>query len=60
MIIIHIYGARAILLIFCDHQGTESKSQEMVNIVVGPIFTQRKIRELYGTKISILYKMGGK
>ena len=60
MIIIHIYGARDIILIFGDHQGTESKLLEMVNIVVGPIFTQRKIRGIYGTTISISYKMGGK
>ena len=27
--IIHIYGARAIILLFCDHQDTESESKEI-------------------------------
>ena len=27
--IIHVYGDRAIFLLFCDHQDTKSKSQEI-------------------------------
>ena len=29
LVVIHIYGARAILLLFCNHQDTESESQAM-------------------------------
>ena len=52
--IIHIYGARAIFLLFCDHEDTESEPSEMAIDVAGPILTQKKIQRLYGTTISIL------
>ena len=39
MVIIIIYGSLAILLIFCEHQGTESESQEMEIGGAGPILT---------------------
>ena len=37
--IIRIYGARAIFLLFYDHQDTESESREIEISVAGPIFT---------------------
>ena len=43
MVILHIDGALAIFLLFCDHQDTEYEKQEKGNTVAGPIFTQRKI-----------------
>ena len=57
MVIIHIYGTRAIFLLFCNHQDTESKSRVVEIGVTGPIFTH-KYQRLYGTTVSILYKMG--
>ena len=39
LVVIHIYGARSILLIFCNHQDTEYESQAMEIGVVGPICT---------------------
>ena len=39
--IIHIYGVRAIFLLFCDKQGTESESWEIEFGVAGPISTHK-------------------
>ena len=39
VIIIHVYGARYMFPLFCDHQGTESESWEIETGVTGPIFT---------------------
>ena len=39
MEILHIYGARVIILRFFNHQDTESESQEMEIGEAGPIFT---------------------
>ena len=39
--IVRIYGARAIFLLFCDHQDTGSKSREIEIGVVGPISTHK-------------------
>ena len=44
--ILHIYGARAIFLLFCDQQDTESKSRGTEIGVAGPIFTQKNIEGL--------------
>ena len=41
MLILHIYGARAIFLLFCNHQDTESESREMEIGVAGLIFTNK-------------------
>ena len=41
--IIHIYGARAIFLLFCDHQDTESESREVEMRISQPIFTHKNI-----------------
>ena len=37
VVILHIYGARAIFLLFCNHQETESESREMKIGGAGPI-----------------------
>ena len=42
--ILHIFVDRANILIFCDHQDTESKQQEMEISVVGTILHQTKIK----------------
>ena len=60
MVIIHIHGALAIFVLFCDHQDTESESQEIKIGVSGPISTHKKHKRLYGTMIFILKKMGEK
>ena len=36
VVILHINGARAIFLLFFDHQDTESESREMEICVAGP------------------------
>ena len=41
VVIIHIYGAKTIFPLFCDHQDTESKSFEIYNITSQPIFTHK-------------------
>ena len=53
--VLHIYEALAIFLLFCNHQDTESESQEMEIGLAGPIFTPKIIK---GTTISIPHKMG--
>ena len=44
--ILHIYGARAIILFFYDNQGTDYKSQEIVIGVAWPIFNHKYIEGL--------------
>ena len=41
VVFFHIYGARAIFLIFCDHQDNDSKSCEIKIGVAGPILTPK-------------------
>ena len=41
---IHIYGARAIFLLVCGRQGTESESQELEMSKYQPIFNQKNIK----------------
>ena len=60
MAILHIYGARAVFLIFCVHQDTESDSCEIEMSTSQPIFTHKNISKALWENISILYKMGGK
>ena len=38
--VLHIYGGKAISLLFCVHQDTESELLEMDIIVAAPILTQ--------------------
>ena len=38
--VLHTYGARALLLLFFDHQDTESESYETIISISRPIFTQ--------------------
>ena len=59
MVVLHIYRALVIFPLFCDHQDTESESREMENGVAGPKYHRKKHQSLYGTTISILYKMAG-
>ena len=59
VVVLHIYRARAILILFCDHQDTESEWCEIEISVSQPIFAQKNQR-LYGTRISIIYNVGGK
>ena len=42
VIMVHIYGARAIFLLFFDNQDTKSESQKMEIGATGPIFTYKK------------------
>ena len=42
--ILHIYRARAISLLFCDHQDTKSESQDKEIDVPRPIFTHNNIK----------------
>ena len=57
--IIHIYGARAIFLLFYDNQDTESESQETEIGIYGTILTQKN-QSLYGITIPIPHNMGEK
>ena len=41
MAILHIYGPRAIFLLFYDNHDTESESWEIENDASGPIFTNK-------------------
>ena len=60
VIIILIYVALAMFLLFCDHQNTESESIDIEIGVATPIFTHKVYQRLYGTMICILYNMGAK
>ena len=44
VVILHINGARAILLLLCDHQDTEYEEWVMDSGVAGPILTNKKIK----------------
>ena len=48
VVILHIYGAIAIFLLFCDRQDAEYESQEMEIGIAGPIFTSKNIKCLMG------------
>ena len=48
---IHIYQYIAILLLFCDHQDTESESQDIKLSVASPTFTKKTIKSLWDTDI---------
>ena len=50
MAIIHIYVARAILILFCDNQYTESDSIEIEIGVAGPIFNQKNVKDSMGQR----------
>ena len=39
VVILHIYGAGDILLLFCNHQDTAYPSRETEIVVYGPVFT---------------------
>ena len=50
VVVLRIYGARAIFLLFFDHQETESKSCELEISVAGPIFTHKNIKVSMGQR----------
>ena len=50
VVILHIYGALAMFLLFYDHQETESESREMEIGVAGPIFTHKNIKGSTGQR----------
>ena len=58
MTVLHICGDRAIYLLFCDHQDTESEAREMEIGADEPILTEKIHPSIYGIKISIFYKIG--
>ena len=60
MVILHIYGAKTIFLLFCVHQYTESKNLEGEIGIARLIYINKKYQRIYGTMISILYKMDEK
>ena len=51
MVIIFIYAARVIFLLFGDHQDNESEKWEMVNSVAGTILINKKIEALWDNNI---------
>ena len=60
MAILHIYGALALSLLFCDNQDSESESQETEIGVYGKISSQEKItKTLWDNDIHTLQN-GGK
>ena len=60
MMTVHIYGSRVILLLFCDHQDTESESCEIEmrisqQIPTHKIFNHKKIlKALWANDINTL------
>ena len=59
MVILHIFGARAIILLFCDHRENESESR-IIEIVQLDQYSTRKYQSIYGTAICISHMMGEK
>ena len=63
MLVLHIYGARAVLLIillFCVHQDTGYEECEIYMMLFQPIFTHKKNQRTYETTVFLLYKTGEK
>ena len=60
VVVPHIYGDLVISRLFFDHQDAESESRDIKIGISGPILTQKQNQIIYGTMISILYKMGEK
>ena len=54
MAILQIYGARAIFLLFYDHQDTESESCETEMRIYQKIFTHKKSKAILGNVIHTL------
>ena len=55
-----LFGARAVFLLFGDHQDSGSESCEIGIGVAGPIFAHEKNQSLYEKYISKLQNMGSK
>ena len=58
VIILHIYWAIAIFLLFYDDQDTLSTECEIYMTISQLIFTNKKYQRLYVTMILTIYKMG--
>ena len=56
----HISGVRPILYYFRSTKTLNLTTRNGNYRVAQPIFTQKKYERLYGTRMSILYIMGGK
>ena len=55
MAIIHSYESRAIFLLFCDHQDTESEPCEIEMSISKPIFTKKNIsKDLWNNNINTI------
>ena len=52
--IIHIYGTRAIFLIFIDNQDTKYESQVLQHRIFGPIFKHKTPKPLWDNYIHSL------
>ena len=48
VVILHIYGAIAIFILFCDRQDTESESCEIEMSISQPMFTYKNIKGSMG------------
>ena len=48
VVTLHTYGARAVFLLFCNHQDNDYESRGTEIDVAGPIFTQKN------TKVSMV------
>ena len=59
MVILHIYGARAIFLLFYDDQDTENELCKIQTSTSQLIFTHKIYQSLYGKMIFIHYIIGG-
>ena len=59
IVILHIYGDRAIYLFFYNHQDTESESWVNRIFVSGPIITQKNIKGAIGQQYSYSTRWGG-
>ena len=55
--VIHIYGYRAVLILFCDNQDTESESCKIEMGKSRPILTQENQKCRYGITSEKLYNM---
>ena len=60
MAILHICGARDIILLFFDHQDTESESFEIQMSIFQTIFTHKKTAEAIWDKDIPTLKIGEK
>ena len=58
MVVLHIYGALAIILLFCDHPDTGYKSSKMKIGVAEPILTQKREKKPLGQRYQYSTRWG--